>query len=195
MTPGICVLRAKAIELLFVHIYNSPPKTEWRQLNLLPAIMRFLQNADGSFSRVTAILKGILNAKANGIEFKTRLDGRGRKTLIIDNDYCDKIVYHAITSGQSIQSSAHMVNVVREGRGEQSVSWSALHRFVSNSDIIQTQRRHTKKTEKMTKTLQVLSQLAKGKGRAISGVDLAGLDALYLHDIVWWDKKYPHLKD
>ena len=153
MAPGSRALRAKAIEFLFVHIYKSPPKTEWRQLNLLPTIMRTLQIPDGSFSRVTAMLEGILDAQANGTEFKQRLDGRGRKPLIIDNDYCAKIVYHAMASGQSIQSSAHMVNVVREGRGEQPVSWSALHRFVSNSDIIQTHRRQTKKVGKMTRTL------------------------------------------
>jgi hypothetical protein len=34
MGPGVRALRAKAIEFLFVHIYNSPPKIEWRQLNL-----------------------------------------------------------------------------------------------------------------------------------------------------------------
>ena len=46
MAPGISALRAKAIEFLFVHIYKSPPKTEWRQLNLLPTIMRTLQIPD-----------------------------------------------------------------------------------------------------------------------------------------------------
>ncbi len=113
----------------------------------------YLKIANGSFARVTEMLEGILDAQARGAEFKQRLDGRGRKPLIIDNDYCAKIVNNAMASGQSIQSSAHMVNVVREGRGEQPVSWSALHRFVSNSDIIQTHRRQTKKVGKMTRTL------------------------------------------
>ncbi len=140
-----------------------------------------------------------------GTELKQRLDGRGRKPLIIDNDYCAKIVYHAMASGQSIQSSAYMVNVVRESRGEQPVSWSALHRFVSNSDIIQTHKRQTKKSGKddensiwsrarAAQFLQVLSQLAKGEGRAIAGVDLAGLDAMYLRGIVWWDEKHKQCK-
>ena len=42
--------------------------------------------------------------------------------------------------------------------------------------------------------LQVLSQLAKGEGRAIAGVDLAGLDAMYLRGIVWWDEKHKQCK-
>ena len=108
----------------------------------------YLKIANGSFARVTEMLEGILDAQARGTEFKQRLDGRGRKPLIIDNDYCAKIVNHAMASGQSIQSSAHMVNVVREGRGEQLVSWSAQQRFVSNSDITQTHRRQTKKRER-----------------------------------------------
>ncbi len=110
-----------------------------------------------------------------------------------------------MASGQSIQSSAHMVNVVRDSRGEKPVSWSAVHRFVSNSDIIQTHRRHTKKSGKYDESsiwsraraaqfLQVLSQLAKGEGRAIAGFDLAASDAMYLRGIVWWDEKYKQCK-
>jgi hypothetical protein len=53
------------------------------------------------------MLEGSLDARANSTEFKQRLDGRGRKPLIIDKDYCAKIVYHTMASGQSIQSSAH----------------------------------------------------------------------------------------
>ena len=127
MGPGVRALRAKAIEFLFVHIYNSPPKRDWRQLKLVPTIMRILQIADGSFSRVTAMLEGILEAQANGKEFKQRLDERGRQPLIVENDYCAKMVYHAMATGQSIQSSLNMVNIVRRGRGELALSWSSLH--------------------------------------------------------------------
>ena len=131
MGPGVRALRAKAIEFLFVHIYNSPPKTEWRQLNLLPTIMRTLQIADGSFARVSKMVDGILVAQAGGKEFKQRLDKRGRKPIIVENDHLAKIVYHAMATGQSIQSCTHMVNVVRLGRGDEPICWGAVYRFAT----------------------------------------------------------------
>jgi len=56
MGAGVRALRAKAVEFLFVHIYKSPPRTEWRQLNVVPTIMRSLQISDNcSLSSIYAI--------------------------------------------------------------------------------------------------------------------------------------------
>jgi hypothetical protein len=141
MGPGVRALRVKAIEFLFVHIYNNPPKTEWRNFNLVPTIMRTLQISSNSFSRVSDMLEGILEAQRNDKKFKQHLDRRGRKSVIVEYDYCAKVVYHAMATGQSIQSSTQMVNVVRRARGEEPISWSAMYHFVKNSDIIQSHRR------------------------------------------------------
>jgi hypothetical protein len=57
---GVRALRAKTIEFLFAHIYNSPLKSKWKELCLIPTIIRDLQISDNSFSRVSAMLEAIL---------------------------------------------------------------------------------------------------------------------------------------
>ncbi len=52
---GVRALRTKGIEFLFAHIYNL-----WKELCLIPTIIRDLQISDNSFSRVSAMLEAIL---------------------------------------------------------------------------------------------------------------------------------------
>ena len=145
MGAGVAAIRRKAIEFVFVHVYQLPPEKDWATLKLVPNVCKILQINSNSKTAVRNVLLSILTAYSDGVAYdeKANLQSRGRKALIDEYDECAKIVYHAMCSGQSIQSAIVMVNRFRLSLEPPlpAISWSAVQSFVFKSSIIETHRR------------------------------------------------------
>ena len=152
MGPGVAAIRRKAIEYIFVHVYGSPSETTWKCLNLVRNICKILQIGYNSATAIRNIMSDIVSARTvYGCYSESKgLKGRGRKLLVQELDPCAHVVYHALGSGQSIQSATVMVNPFREQLPVPlpPISWSAVRSFVNKSKIIDTHRRQTKKSGK-----------------------------------------------
>ena len=104
MGPGVAAIRRKAIEFVFVHVYQSPPEIEWPHLLLIFKICQVLQIPKGLYTVIRRVLVPVLAAQTEGVacDEGAKLKTRGRKNLIAEYDECAQIVYYAMGIGQSI---------------------------------------------------------------------------------------------
>jgi hypothetical protein len=216
MGPGVGLLRKKAIEFAFVHIYQSPPQEKWSKLKLIPSICRILQISCNSHSFISRVLREIVTSRAEKGFYDARasLTRRGRPRLIQEKDECAEIVYHAMGSGQSLQSTTVMVNKFREAQNmiPRNISWYAVQHFVKTSKIINTYRRQRKKSGKddegtvwaiarkaqcnmMLKQLEIGDRIKAGDvGDAQAMMTETGLSPLMLEACTFFDEKHSKVK-
>jgi hypothetical protein len=218
MGNGVSLIRMKAIEYAFIHIYREPPEDTWVEIKLITSICRILQITYNSHSLILRCLRDVVVARKADREYDVRARGkkRGRKPLIQEMDECAVIVYNAMASGLSMQSSTVMVNEFRRSLlvPLPAISWSAVRRFVSSSKMIQMHRRQTKKSGKddkdgpwalarmaqcimMRTQLEIGQHIVTGDLRAAAALIFQhGLRPLVLHAITWSKRVvvriYPH---
>lgn len=142
--------RKEAIAYFYHTVYGSPPVNTWKDTSLVSSIMYDCNINTSSRSWVQSILQDIVASDAAGEAYSPikRLKDRGRNATINENSEDAKYIYAALSHDLSIAMATIVVNIQRNERGLDPVSFSTVQRFCERSDVIDISKRYQKKSGK-----------------------------------------------
>jgi hypothetical protein len=141
--------RRTAVRYIFCGVYGMPPREHWQLEGGKTLVSEIAARLSISSGNRGLIVNVMLECLANGAAFEimARLSLRGRLHLIEELSPQAGVVYDAVESGQGIQQATVLLNQYRKElpEPEAAVSWSCVRCFISNSPVIRSHRRQSKK--------------------------------------------------
>jgi hypothetical protein len=206
LAKGMAAVHRTTIQYYFEHILGSPLEDKWLEYGVVLTIMKQVQVPAGSTDAVKTVLRDILKAQELGKRHNVRAgcQKRGRTPLIEELSPAAQVVYEALENGLSTTQTAVLLNEWRAAQTpvQESVSWSAVERFIQASDVINRSRRATKKSGKddegstwakarKAECVQFKRQLELGDMLpGCAEVTDSPFPPLTVYQIAWWDENH-----
>jgi hypothetical protein len=149
LSHSIRMDRRAAVRYIFCGVYGMPPREEWQLEGGKTLVSEIATRLSISIGNRGLIVDVMLECLKHGAEFElaSRLSLRGRTNLIEELSTQAEVIYGAVESGQGIQQATVLLNQYRKAlpEPEAAVSWSCVRCFISNSPVIRSHRRQSKK--------------------------------------------------
>lgn len=133
--PQLSLQRVSSIEYLFHHLFGHPKPEFWKDLNMVPEIMRRLDIPRGSRECVVNVLNRCMEQQENCFD---TVETRGRKALITSQSSEEYIILNGVMRQLSFSAILSEVNMWRKSLNKSIYSWSTIQRFVSNHPLVVT---------------------------------------------------------
>jgi len=198
---GFYEKRRDAIYVLF-RLMGSPEEEYWEDEGIVSNIMCRLMINPNSRSAVKSVLKNVLASDSNGSKFDS-LAGcrkRGRTMLIEEFDDSARSLYNSFASGMGVPAAADILNLRRQTKKLEAISFGAISHFCKTSTIIVRSIRKTIKSGKKDASTDwakarvvECDQILKSLGDLIETpeeIAANSIPRMDLHGIVFWDEKH-----